>query len=159
MPGSGDSIQALKAGIMEIPDVIAINKIDHPLAKTMLNEVRQMLALGARARLEPPIVLTEALRGEGVEELWEKIEEHRAFLEADGRLEERRARNLAAEVFAVASRAREAAPRAGGRRTIPSCARLLDEVQAPRARPADAPCRRSWRRCSTLATDDGPDAR
>ena len=46
MPGSGDSIQALKAGIMEIPDVIAINKSDHPLAKTMLNEVRQVLALG-----------------------------------------------------------------------------------------------------------------
>ena len=49
MPGSGDSIQALKAGIMEIPDVIAINKLDHPLAETMLNEVRQVLALGPKA--------------------------------------------------------------------------------------------------------------
>ncbi len=45
MPGSGDSIQALKAGIMEIPDVIAVNKRDHPAAKTMVNEVRSMLAL------------------------------------------------------------------------------------------------------------------
>src|SRR5678816_284432 len=45
MPGSGDSVQALKAGIMEIPDVIAINKMDHPAAKTMLNEVRSILAV------------------------------------------------------------------------------------------------------------------
>ena len=73
MPGSGDSIQALKAGIMEIPDVIAINKMDHPLAKTMLNEVRQVLALGPSEGWTPPIVLTEAMRGEGVDTLWEKI--------------------------------------------------------------------------------------
>ena len=46
MPGSGDSIQALKAGIMEIPDVIVINKLDHPMAKTMMSEVRQVLSLG-----------------------------------------------------------------------------------------------------------------
>ena len=90
MPGSGDSIQALKAGIMEIPDVIAINKLDHPMAKTMLNEVRQVLALGPHDGWTPPIVLTEAVRGEGVEELWEKIAEHRAWLEADGELERRR---------------------------------------------------------------------
>src|SRR5256885_440870 len=50
MPGSGDSVQALKAGIMEIPDVIAINKLDHPAAKTMLNEVRSILALDRSAR-------------------------------------------------------------------------------------------------------------
>ena len=102
MPGSGDSVQALKAGIMEIPDVIAINKMDHPAAKTMLNDVRAILALG-HGEWKVPIVLTEALRGEGVEKLWEQVEAHRAFLEADGRLEERRRRNLAGEVFAVAS--------------------------------------------------------
>src|SRR3954468_8918874 len=103
MPGSGDSIQALKAGIMEIPDVIAINKMDHPLAKTMLNEVRQVLSLGPKEGWVPPIVLTEAVRGEGVEKLWEKIGEHRAWLEAEGELEKRRRRNLAHEVFQVAS--------------------------------------------------------
>src|SRR5512133_3382788 len=70
MPGSGDSIQALKAGIMEIPDVIAINKLDHPLATTMLNEVRQVLSLGGEREWKPPIVLTEALRAEGIEKLW-----------------------------------------------------------------------------------------
>src|ERR687886_1628800 len=80
MPGSGDSVQALKAGIMEIPDMIAINKMDHPAAKTMLNEVRSILSLDRDREWRPPIVLTEAVRGENVHELWEKIEEHRAFL-------------------------------------------------------------------------------
>ena len=103
MPGSGDSVQALKAGIMEIPDVIAINKMDNPAAKTMLNEVRSILALDRSRDWNPPIVLTEAVRGEHVPELWEKVEEHRAFLEQSGQLEERRRSNLAREVFAVAS--------------------------------------------------------
>ena len=103
MPGSGDSIQALKAGIMEIPDVIAVNKLDHPAAKTMVNEVRSILALDHGRPWQPPIVLTEALRGEGIAELWEHVEEHRAFLEREGLLEERRRAHLAAEVFAVAS--------------------------------------------------------
>ena len=73
MPGSGDSIQALKAGIMEIPDVIAINKMNHPLAKTMLSEVRQVLSLGPPGSPRPPVVLTEAVTGEGVDTLWAKI--------------------------------------------------------------------------------------
>src|SRR5436189_5914081 len=81
MPGSGDAVQALKAGIMEIPDVIAINKMDHPAAKTMLNEVRSILGLDRSRDWNPPIVLTEAVRGEHVPELWEKVEEPRAFLE------------------------------------------------------------------------------
>ena len=102
MPGSGDSVQALKAGIMEIPDVIAINKMDHPAAKTMLNEVRSIVAL-AEPEKRPRILLTEALTGENVPELWTALEEHRAALESDGGLEERRRKNLAAEVFAVAS--------------------------------------------------------
>jgi len=102
MPGSGDSVQALKAGIMEIPDVIAINKMDHPAAKTMLNEVRSIVALAEQDR-RPPIMLTEALNGENVAELWATLEEHRSALERDGRLDERRRKNLAAEVFAVAS--------------------------------------------------------
>ncbi len=103
MPGSGDSIQALKAGIMEIPDVIAVNKRDHPAAKTMVSEVRSILALDTEGDWRPPIVLTEAVQGEGIEELWTKIVDHRRHLEENGLLEERRARNLAGEVFAVAS--------------------------------------------------------
>ena len=78
MPGSGDSIQALKAGIMEIPDVIAVNKMDHPAAKTMVADVRSILALDRERDWKPPIVLTEALRGEGVEALWDRLAEHRS---------------------------------------------------------------------------------
>lgn len=128
MPGSGDSVQALKAGIMEIPDVIAVNKMDHPAAKTMVNEVRSILSLDRDRSWRPPIVLTEATRGENVPELWAKIEEHRAYLQSEGGLEERRRKNLAAEVFAVASgRMKAHLERAVA--DDPELRRLLDEVQ------------------------------
>jgi LAO/AO transport system kinase len=128
MPGSGDSVQALKAGIMEIPDVIAINKMDHPAAKTMLNEVRSIIGLDQSRDWRPPIVLTDATRGENVAELWEKIEAHRAYLEQSGQLEERRRRNLASEVFAVASaRAKQHLEHAVS--DDPELRRLLDAVQ------------------------------
>jgi GTPase len=128
MPGSGDSIQALKAGIMEIPDVIAINKKDHPAAKTMLNEVRSILTLDKERAWKPPIVLTEAISDEGVADLWAKVEAHRAHLDEEGLLEERRRRNLAGEVFAVASaRAKTHLERAV--EGDPELRRLLDEVQ------------------------------
>jgi GTPase len=126
MPGSGDAVQALKAGIMEIPDVIAINKLDHPLASSTKTDVRQMLSLGGGT--PPPIVMTEALRGEGVDELLAAIEGHKAGLEASGALAERRARNLAAEVFAVASaRARRHLENAV--QDDPELLRLLDQVR------------------------------
>jgi len=128
MPGSGDSIQALKAGIMEIPDVIAVNKKDHPAAKTMLNEVRSILTLDTERAWKPPIVLTEAISDEGVSELWAKVEAHRAHLDEDGLLEERRRRNLAGEVFAVAS-ARAKAHLERAVEGDPELQRLLDEVQ------------------------------
>src|ERR671919_1839202 len=128
MPGSGDSIQALKAGIMEIPDAIAINKLDHPAAKTMLNEVRSILALDTERAWKPPIVLTEATRGENVAQLWEHVEKHRAHLEQHGGLDERRRKNLAGEVFAVASsRAKTHLERSVSE--DPELRRLLDAVQ------------------------------
>jgi LAO/AO transport system kinase len=137
MPGSGDSIQALKAGIMEIPDVIAINKMDHPAAKTMLNEVRSILSLDRESTWRPPIVLTEAVRGENVAKLWDEIAAHRSHLQQDGRLEERRRRNLAGEVFAVASgRAKAHLERAVA--GDPELRRLLDDVQARRLDPLTA---------------------
>jgi LAO/AO transport system kinase len=137
MPGSGDSVQALKAGIMEIPDVIAINKMDHPAAKTMLNEVRSILSLDRERAWRPPIVLTEATRGENVEELWSKVEAHRAFLESEGELEKRRRRNLAGEVFAVAS-TRAKAHLEGAVADDPELRRLLDEVQRRELDPLSA---------------------
>ncbi len=137
MPGSGDSIQALKAGIMEIPDVIAINKMDHPAAKTMLTEVRSVLSLDRDRAWKVPIVLTEAHRGENVPELWEQIEEHRAYLERESLLDERRRRNLAGEVFAVAS-ARMKAHLQQSVADDPELRRLLDEVQRRELDPLSA---------------------
>ena len=152
MPGSGDSIQALKAGIMEIPDVIAINKMDHPAAKTMLSEVRSVLALDRDRAWKVPIVLTEAQRGENVAELWETIEEHRAFLEREGLLEERRRRNLAGEVFAVAAaRTRDHLEAAVER--DPELAEAARRGAGARARPADGGARRSSSRCSGSMAD------
>jgi GTPase len=103
MPGSGDSIQALKAGVMEIPDVIVVNKADHPLTDTMVREIKGVLALGPREDWEVPIVRTEAVRGTGVEELADRLDEHRDYIEAQGTLSERRRRNLMNEVLAIAT--------------------------------------------------------
>ncbi len=102
MPGSGDSIQALKAGIMEIPDVIVVNKADHPLTETMVREIRGVLSLAPAVGGWPvPIVKTEAVRGEGVDELVEKLDAHHAHIEAEGTLSERRRRNLRSEVLSI----------------------------------------------------------
>ncbi|HEV7585723.1 MAG TPA: methylmalonyl Co-A mutase-associated GTPase MeaB [Solirubrobacteraceae bacterium] len=111
MPGSGDSIQALKAGVMEIPDVIVINKADHPLTDTMVREIRGVLSLAnldrsaeeIRGRWRVPILKTEANQGRGVEELVESLEQHRSHILAEGQLAERRSRNLRNEVLAIAT--------------------------------------------------------
>jgi LAO/AO transport system kinase len=103
MPGSGDSIQALKAGVMEIPDVIVVNKAEHPLTDTMVREIKGVLALGPRGDWEVPIVRTEATRNEGIEELSDKLDQHRAYIAAEGTLWERRRRNLMNEVLGLAA--------------------------------------------------------
>ncbi len=92
-PGAGDAVQALKAGVMEIADVFCINKADHPRAKGAASEVRSILEIGQELDPDPwfpPIVMTRGDTGEGVAELKETIEKHRAFLEETGKLEERR---------------------------------------------------------------------
>ena len=113
MPGSGDSVQALKAGIMEIPDVIVVNKMDHPAAKAMVSDVRAVLALDPDVDRRPQLLSTEAVSGEGVEQLWDALESRRSALAAGGELQARRRRNLAGEVVAVATgRARDRIERA-----------------------------------------------
>jgi GTPase len=103
MPGSGDSIQALKAGVMEIPDIIVVNKADHPLTDTMVREIRGVLSLGPQKGWRVPILRTQAAKGEGVEAVLDRIDEHRAYIEAEGTLSERRRRNLLNEVLALAT--------------------------------------------------------
>ncbi|HEV2998593.1 MAG TPA: methylmalonyl Co-A mutase-associated GTPase MeaB [Solirubrobacteraceae bacterium] len=142
MPGSGDSIQALKAGVMEIPDVIVVNKADHPLAETMVRDIRGVLSL---ARPEPsegevwrvPIVKAEAAHGRGIGELQKRLEEHRAHLHAGGRLAERRGRNLRGEVLALAT-ARLRRRLAEDLRADPELQGLLREVIDRRLDPASA---------------------
>jgi LAO/AO transport system kinase len=137
MPGSGDSIQALKAGVMEIPDVIVVNKADHPLADTMVREVRAVLSLGPDRSWRVPVVKTEAAKAEGISKLRETIDAHRAHIESEGTLAERRARNLRAEVIGIAaSRLRrdlEAKAQAD-----PEWAGLLDSVVRREIDPASA---------------------
>jgi LAO/AO transport system kinase len=137
MPGSGDSIQALKAGVMEIPDVIVVNKKDHPLTDTMVREIRGTLSLAPQKGWRVPIVQTEASRAEGVEELAAAIEEHREHIRAEGTLEERRRRNLRNEVLELAT--------VRLRRRLqeqvmddPEVQALLDEVVKRRLDPASA---------------------
>jgi len=140
MPGSGDSIQALKAGVMEIPDVIVVNKANHPLADTMVREIRGVLSLGPQSGWRVPIVRTEAVRDEGTEDVVAQIAEHRAHIEAEGTLEERRRRNLMNEVLALATfrlrRRLEASVH-----DDESVKDLLDQVVARRLDPASAAAR------------------
>ena len=145
MPGSGDSIQALKAGVMEIPDIIVINKADHPLTDTMVREIRGVLSLAnldrspeeVRGSWRVPIVKTEAAHGTGVPELVERMDEHRAHILAAGQLDERRRRNLRGEVLAIATaRMRRRLEEELGEDA--EFQRLLDEVVARRLDPASA---------------------
>ena len=137
MPGSGDSIQALKAGVMEIPDVIVVNKKDHPLTDTMVREVKTVLSLGPEQSWQVPVLTTEASRAEGIEEVATAIDEHRAHIAAEGTLEERRRRNLRNEVLELATvrlrrRVREQAM------DDPEVQELLDQVVKRRLDPASA---------------------
>jgi LAO/AO transport system kinase len=137
MPGSGDSVQALKAGIMEIPDVIAINKMDQQGAKAMLNDIRTVTSLNPDPERRPAILLTEAVREEGVDGLWSALVERRDRLAAAGELEQRRRRNLAGEVVAAATaRARAAIEKAIAE--DPSLAGLVASVQQRQVDPLTA---------------------
>jgi LAO/AO transport system kinase len=140
MPGSGDSIQALKAGVMEIPDVIVINKADHPLTDTMVREIRGVLALGPKTSWQVPVIRTEAVRAQGIAELADKLAEHRAHIEAEGTLSERRRRNLMNEVLAIATfRMRRTLE--GSVREDPEVQELLDRVVSRELDPASAALR------------------
>ncbi|MHB1468911.1 MAG: methylmalonyl Co-A mutase-associated GTPase MeaB [Solirubrobacteraceae bacterium] len=144
MPGSGDSIQALKAGVMEIPDIIVVNKADHPLTDTMVREIRGVLSLAnldddsdRAQRWRVPIVKTEAARGVGIDQLVVQLDKHRQFILDAGQLEVRRRRNLRNEVLSIAT--------ARMRRQIerevdqdPAFQELLDQVVQRKLDPATA---------------------
>jgi len=136
-PGSGDSIQALKAGVMEIPDVIVVNKADHPLTDTMIREIRGVLQLGPKLDWDIPVLTTEAAQGKGVDALVEALGAHREHIEREGTLSERRRRNLMNEVLALAT-ARLRRRLEESVREDADVQQLLDEVVARRLDPASA---------------------
>ncbi len=89
VPGLGDDIQAIKAGILEIADILVVNKADLPGADRRVAQLRAMLDLGPKdAAWQPPVLRTVATRGEGMNDLAGQIEAHWAFLNSGGRLEE-----------------------------------------------------------------------
>jgi LAO/AO transport system kinase len=102
--GLGDAVQTLKAGILEIADVFAVNKADHPEAERTVAELRAMLRLLPAGGWEPPVVPTVATTGEGVDELLAAVERHRAYQEAGGQLRRRRRERARAEVLKAAER-------------------------------------------------------
>lgn len=89
-PGSGDSIQVLKAGIMEVADVFVVNKKDHPMANQLKREIRSMMEMLDFSGWVPELVMTQATSGEGIEELWSAIERHVAYLGETGEITRKR---------------------------------------------------------------------
>jgi LAO/AO transport system kinase len=123
--------------VMEIPDIIVVNKAEHPLTDTMVREIRGVLSLAPQKGWRVPIVKTEAARGHGVAELIEQLEAHRAWLTEEGALAERRRKNLRNEVLAICAhrmrlRLEEALERDD------EFSRLLDDVEARKVDPASA---------------------
>ena len=105
-PGAGDTVQALKAGVMEIADLFCINKADHPQAKGAASEVRSILEIGHELDPDaamPPITMTRGDTGDGVTELKDIIYETRKYLEEGGRLEKRRRASLREFVVSYAT--------------------------------------------------------
>jgi len=101
-PGSGDSVQLLKAGVLEIADIFVVNKIDHPKALELQRDIRFMLETSSFSGWTPPLVATKAHEGSGIDELWRAIADHDAYLHASGEFERRRRRAFAHRVRLLA---------------------------------------------------------
>jgi len=100
-PGWGDAVQANKAGLLEIADVFVINKADRPGADETRRDLERMLDLTGSGGWRPPVIQTTALTGEGVDELWGAIEEHRGHLTTTGELEPRRTARVGDELVRI----------------------------------------------------------
>ena len=100
-PRWGDGVQANKAGLLEIADVLVVNKADRDGAADTVRDLEMMLELAGDRDWRPPIVQTVATDSRGVEDLWRAVLDHRAYLEADGRLERRRDERLREELRAI----------------------------------------------------------
>lgn len=101
-PGSGDSIQVLKAGIMEVADVFVVNKKDHPMANQLKREIRSMMEMLDFSGWVPELVMTQATSGEGIDDLWTAIEKHHDWLRSSGELGAKRQEAFAHQVRQLA---------------------------------------------------------
>ena len=101
-PGSGDSIQVLKAGIMEVADVFVVNKADHPMANQLKREIRSMMEMLDFSGWVPELVMTQALEGKGIPDLWAAIEKHVAYLDQTGEMAQKRREAFAHQVRQLA---------------------------------------------------------
>lgn len=101
-PGWGDAVQANKAGLLEVADVLVINKADRPGVRETRRDLLNMLELSGKLEWTPPILETVGSTGEGVPELWDAISSHRAHLEGSGRLALRRAERVGKETQRLA---------------------------------------------------------
>jgi LAO/AO transport system kinase len=132
-PGTGDAIQAAKAGILEVADVFVVNKADRDGAGEVVRDLRNMLRMGARRAWDPVVVTTSTVTGQGIDELWAAIEKHRAFQEETGGLQLRRRHRILQEVEGiVAERLRV---RAAGLLERPESADLVEDLAARRVDP------------------------
>jgi LAO/AO transport system kinase len=101
-PGMGDSIQAAKAGILEIADVFVVNKADREGTQQTIRDLRNMIALAGAEGWKPPIVPTVAVRGEGVGDVVEQLGKHHAWMDAGGELQRRRRARIRDEIETIA---------------------------------------------------------
>jgi LAO/AO transport system kinase len=101
-PGTGDDIQALKAGIIEIADVLVVNKADHPGADVLVSQLRALLSLAPKEARRPEIIKTTAAKGEGLDELANAIAAHREYLETSGGIAEQREADARHQVLSIA---------------------------------------------------------
>jgi LAO/AO transport system kinase len=130
-PGWGDSVQANKAGLLEIADIFVINKADRPGAEETRRDLERMLDLTAAEGWRPPVLATSATTGEGIEALWSSISEHRERQVDTGVLERRRADRVGEELTQIMSallleRARSAAGAGVAERAAAVARRELD---------------------------------
>jgi LAO/AO transport system kinase len=135
-PGLGDSVQANKAGLLEIGDVYVVNKSDRDGARQTKRDIEQMLDLGEHRPWRPPVLLTQAETGEGIAEVWQAVEEHRTAMEATDELAKRRRRRAAREISEIAvAEMRKAIGDVGEGEVLDQ---LADEVAAGRLDPYTA---------------------
>ncbi|MDJ0853463.1 MAG: methylmalonyl Co-A mutase-associated GTPase MeaB [Myxococcota bacterium] len=139
VPGLGDEIQAIKAGILEVGDVFVLNKADRPGADETEKQLRLMLHLkkAPEGSWEPPLLRTVARGGEGIEELLDACEGHRAGLARSGELEARAARRCYRS-FLELLRTRAAERLLASAAADPELAGLADDVRARRVDPYTA---------------------